>query len=75
MYKNKGGVFKMKSVEETQREEFDLEWVTLMLTAKQIGITPTEVRRFLQETQKMKIHQSLLKNQKSQSNREGLNAK
>ncbi|MGE8080761.1 DNA-binding anti-repressor SinI [Peribacillus loiseleuriae] len=51
----------MKLVEETQREEFDFEWVTLMLTAKQIGITPTEVRKFLQESQRMKIHHSLLK--------------
>ncbi|KMY51635.1 hypothetical protein AC625_20635 [Peribacillus loiseleuriae] len=63
LYKNKGMVFKMKLVEETQREEFDFEWVTLMLTAKQIGITPTEVRKFLQESQKL------------QSNKKGLNAK
>ncbi|MFJ5625639.1 DNA-binding anti-repressor SinI [Peribacillus loiseleuriae] len=49
----------MKLVEETQREEFDFEWVALMLTAKQIGITPTEVRKFLQESKK--IHHPLLK--------------
>ncbi len=54
-------VFKMKSVEESQREEVDIEWVTLMLNAKQIGITPTEVRRFLQESQKMKIDDTLSK--------------
>ena len=60
-------VFKVKLVEDSKREEFDLEWVTLMLTAKQIGITPTEVRRFLQESQRIKTHHSLLKNLKLQS--------
>lgn len=33
-------------VEETQSKKLKDEWVALMLIAKQIGLTPDEVRKF-----------------------------
>ena len=38
----------------SEKPEMDLEWVELMSQAKEIGLEPDEVRRFLQESQKEK---------------------
>jgi len=32
-------------------EKLDEEWINLMLLAKQIGLTPTEVKEFLRQQQ------------------------
>lgn len=39
----------IKPVEETQSRKLKDEWVALMLIAKQIGLTPDEVRKFIRD--------------------------
>jgi hypothetical protein len=35
-----------------KEEELDLDWMRLLLTAKDMGITPTEIRVFLSQGSK-----------------------
>lgn len=39
----------MKSIEKIQSPCFDEEWVSLMIFAKKIGLSPKEVREFIRK--------------------------
>ncbi|MCP3740515.1 anti-repressor SinI family protein [Rossellomorea sp. BNER] len=41
----------MNSVEGVPRENLDEEWLSLILTARQIGLTIEEVREFIKQSQ------------------------
>ncbi|MBN6187841.1 anti-repressor SinI family protein [Aneurinibacillus sp. BA2021] len=42
-----------------KENELDQEWVSLMLTARKIGITPEEIREFLKSENKIVIQAAL----------------
>jgi DNA-binding transcriptional MerR regulator len=44
---------KMNVIEGMYREKLDEEWITLILSAKQIGLSVEEVREFIKQHQKM----------------------
>ncbi|KAB7705407.1 DNA-binding anti-repressor SinI [Bacillus aerolatus] len=47
-------------MEDTQRRKLEEEWIALILTAKQIGLTPDEVREFIKQNKGSKTKQTHL---------------